>query len=304
MQNVCVAFDIGATNIKIATVDKEGHLENFSLRPTPSGRGPRYLVNQLESIYKELSTDQRLPVAISCAGPLDPVAGKFLTPANFNSMEKEWINFPLKDELKKKIQCEVNVENDAAASALGEYWYGNWPQQDHLLSITLGTGVGVGVISHGQLQRSAGGLHPELGHMVIMTNGESESEEKSLESFLGPKFFLSHLADKLQLEEFDDDSLNKHLRDKNAIVDEAMKKYLQILELGLANLFLVYGSRQIVFSGGFSTVLAPYLQTLEKKLHTRLTVFSRSSSDLPVLNLSNLSRTAGLYGAAYAFFRS
>src|SRR5690606_32809569 len=102
-------------------------------------------------------------IGIGAPGPLDPYNGMILRPPNL----PKWENFPLSKELQQYFSCPVQLENDATAAALAEKWIGAARDCEHFVFVTISTGIGGGLYSHGRLITGASGNAGDIGHMVI-----------------------------------------------------------------------------------------------------------------------------------------
>ena len=126
------------------------------------------LLALFRSLASELPPCEFTAVSVASAGPLHAERGLLLDPTNFFTGAQSWGVLPLSADLKRVFKRPVFLENDAAATALGEAWKGGHGQKGkNLIAITLGTGVGIGVIANGQLIRAGRGLHPEASHIPI-----------------------------------------------------------------------------------------------------------------------------------------
>lgn len=162
-------IDVGGTNIKLGIVDDQGRSlahDSFSTDPQSAARGPLELARKKLDGMLETSGynwDQVAAVGLGTPGPMDLRRGLILTPSNLPG----WHNTPLVSLLEDVTGKPVSLANDAGAAAFGEYWVGSGRQYDSLVLLTLGTGVGGGIIIGGQ---SIDGFHShgaELGHLLV-----------------------------------------------------------------------------------------------------------------------------------------
>lgn len=165
-----VGIDLGGTNIKFGLLDDEGRtLAALNIR-TESDRGPREAMGRVTEALRlmaaELGVDfgQISCVGLATPGPMDIPAGKLLEPPN---LPDSWDHFPIRDCLAEMIGKPVIYENDANAAAFGEYWVGSGRDYASIVLLTLGTGVGAGIIIDDiplDGQHSHGG---ECGHLLL-----------------------------------------------------------------------------------------------------------------------------------------
>ena len=167
--------DVGGTNVKIGIVDDNGSIVADTKFPTKSDDSPDIAVEQANRELTDLlagrglNWDQVAAVGVGTPGPLDVKAGLLLTPNNLPG----WHNYPIKEKLGQAIGKPVTFANDANAAAFGEYWVGGGQAFPSMILLTLGTGVGGGIIINDD---SIDGEHShgaEIGHMTIDTSNEA-----------------------------------------------------------------------------------------------------------------------------------
>ncbi|MBD3272595.1 MAG: ROK family protein [Elusimicrobia bacterium] len=165
-----LGIDLGGTHIKIALVDAEGNLSYDSTIETPVKLGPSGVINEIKKAGKILIKKTRKSrvagIGVGVAGDVDQYAGKIRFSPNLN-----WKNVFLGKELKRYFKLPVIVDNDANAAAWGAYMLEARENIKHLITVTLGTGVGGGIIIDGKLYRGASGSAGEIGHMTIYPEG-------------------------------------------------------------------------------------------------------------------------------------
>ena len=165
-----LGIDLGGTNVAAAVVDAEGSILGRASLPTP--RGAEAVADQMAAASRaaaeaaELSLDDIASVGIGSPGAIDPEAGvvKFWSNLDFRDV-------PLVEMMARRLGREIYLENDANAAALGEYAAGAGKGSRSLLLITLGTGVGSGVVLNGKLYTGFNYAGMEAGHMVIEHGG-------------------------------------------------------------------------------------------------------------------------------------
>ena len=161
--------DLGGTNIKAALVDDLGRLIAFHTEKTHADRGPEDAATRMgESVHvlarqAGLATAEITAVGVGSPGPLDLQAGTIVRAGNLVG----WDNFPLRDRVAAHCSLPVTFANDANAAAFGEFWVGAGREYDSLVLLTLGTGVGGGIII-GDLNVEGAHSHgSECGHMIV-----------------------------------------------------------------------------------------------------------------------------------------
>ncbi|HEU4507936.1 MAG TPA: ROK family protein [Pyrinomonadaceae bacterium] len=159
------AVDLGGTHLRMALVDDEGTIHKQVKRATPQGKPAEVLVEALVSTAQQWSEEHVPPVAASILvpGAVDSTQSVVLGAPNLPSL----INFDLKAELQRRLGWPIVLENDANGAAMGEMWRGAARGCQDVVSVTLGTGVGGGVILNGELWRGAHGSAGEIGHTTV-----------------------------------------------------------------------------------------------------------------------------------------
>ena len=164
------ALDIGGTKIAAGAVSRSGSLLRRTEFPTVPASGPeRGLANMIRALQTICGeAGQSLEgIGIGCTGPVDPLTGRLGAIPTLPG----WDGLGLVEEVHKAFEVPVAMENDADAAALGESVHGAGLGAERFLYITVGTGIGGGIILDGRIYRGAGGSHPEFGHQVIEASG-------------------------------------------------------------------------------------------------------------------------------------
>jgi glucokinase len=161
-----IGVDVGGTKIAAAVVTPEGEILN-EVRYPSSGPKERLLSSIARSVNEVRDGFEVGGVCLAVPGTVSTEENKIIDAPNLHAIE----GIPLKDDLEERTGLATTVENDANAAAWGEFRFGAGSEVSHLIFITLGTGVGGGVISRGVLLRGAQGAGGELGHITIQATG-------------------------------------------------------------------------------------------------------------------------------------
>ena len=162
-------IDVGGTNIKIGLVDDRGQTLAYQKIDTQEADGPERAAERMAETLQQMTQQVGLSmsdlrrIGLVTPGPLDLAAGKLLSPGNL----PHWHNTLIRDLVSRTCGRPVTYANDANAAAFGEFWAGAGEQVQHMLMITLGTGVGGGIITSGKLIEGAHGCGAECGHIII-----------------------------------------------------------------------------------------------------------------------------------------
>lgn len=173
MERLLIGVDVGGTNIRMGIVTPEGKLLRKVQYATDISRGGLVLFEKLVLNLKDLirkhfkESNQLIGIGIGVAGPIDIQRGVIVEPPNLPDLK----GFPLRNFLQREISSPIAIENDANAFTLGEGWVGAAKDCQHYCGITLGTGVGGGIVVEGKILHGAEGMAGEVGHMVINPEG-------------------------------------------------------------------------------------------------------------------------------------
>ena len=240
-----VAVDFGGTSIRAALM-KGRRILKLVDNDTLANKGKKIVLKQLVSAIEEAKGDERIRgIGIGSPGPL--LDGIVKNPPNLPLK-----NFNLRKFLKNKFKVRVEVENDASCAALAELHYG--VKKKNFIVLTLGTGIGGGVIINGELYKGQG-YAAELGHIIIQDGKDLEywasgsKIKKDAKKSFGEELLASELN-------------KKHTRRSHKILDEAAKN----LAIGVASLVNVFDPEVVVLVGGLKDAGHCYRDTLKREL--------------------------------------
>lgn len=169
-----LGVDIGGTKSAVALGNRKGDIvDRRSELTRPLERSPMETLNRLVMLAHEMLKDNHIGidqidgVGVSCGGPLDTKTGTIFAPPNLPG----WAAVPVKQILEEGFKIPVIVENDANATALAEWIFGAGRGAQNVVFITMGTGIGGGLILDGKLYRGTNDLAGELGHQTLLMNG-------------------------------------------------------------------------------------------------------------------------------------
>ncbi|MBU0533914.1 MAG: ROK family protein [Candidatus Omnitrophica bacterium] len=307
-----IGLDLGGTFIKIGVVDENGEILEKTELPTPQGQGRAQVIKVMsESINNCLNDSSRgkfLGIGIGTPGLVDEDGKVFLAP-NL----PDWNNLNLKKIFEEKFSIPVKVENDANAITWGEYKFGAGKGYDNIICITLGTGLGGGVVLNGKLLRGTKYSAVEMGHIPICYKGPKCGcgNLGCIESYVGAKYIVRATQEKLKKQ----DSLIKDMVGGDItniipkIISEAYHKgdkvaeavwvevgtYLGAFFSGLVNLL---NPQVIIIGGGVAQVGEILFSTIKKVIDERS--FSLLAKEVKVVP-AKLGKDAGIVSAASLF---
>lgn len=295
-----IAMDLGGTKISAAVVSESGKILKLIKEPTQLKDGWPGLRKQLVHIAKSLLLEHKdiKFIGVGSAGPLNAIDGTLLDPTNFGWKDIKKIYF--KKELEKALGKKIIFDNDAVAAVLGESWKGG--AGPDVISVTLGTGIGVGILSNGKIHRGRGGLHPELGHLVLRPLsdevfcecGVPGCAEGLLSGVNFAKRFSKQIGRTLSAKDIEDLATEQY-----PLALQSFAEYADLLAQYICSLIVVSYPKEIVFSGSFTEASPFFLERCQELVEKAMQRQQKSQKIIPKLKISKLKNQSGLLGAAY-----
>jgi len=172
MPNFSIGVDLGGTNLRIAAVDEQGTLMEKITLGTKTVLGRDQVLNNMCDAIQQTSEKYKasanlLGVGIGVPGIMDKQTGMMRESPNLPG----WADYPVRAEIERRLGTPVILENDANAAAFGEKWLGAGRHVSDLAMLTLGTGVGGGIVMDGEIWHGMSGMAGEFGHMTVEPAG-------------------------------------------------------------------------------------------------------------------------------------
>jgi glucokinase len=173
VSDLIIGVDLGGTNVKTALITKDKRILGKDSRPTHAEGGPDtvmdVMVESVDAVLKAAGATRRdvLAAGFGAPGPMNWQTGVVYSPPNLPG----WKNVPLADAMTKRLGFPCYIDNDANVACYGEYWLGAGQGAENMCLLTLGTGVGGGIVVFGQLLRGIDGTAAEIGHLKVMRGG-------------------------------------------------------------------------------------------------------------------------------------
>lgn len=172
MASYSIGVDLGGTNLRIAAVDDRGTLLEKVTLGTQVALGRDRVVNDMCAAIQQVAGKHRdsgklLGIGIGVPGIIDMKTGMVHESPNL----PDWADYPARDEIERRLSTRVILENDANAAAFGEKWLGAAREFDDMVMLTLGTGVGGGLVLGGRVWHGMTGMAGEFGHTTVEPNG-------------------------------------------------------------------------------------------------------------------------------------
>ncbi len=307
MNNAQIAFgiDIGGTNTKMGIFDEHGVLLSFRTIPTAKTQNPALFIEQLaqESAHM-LSSELGLKLGdsrIAGVGAGAPMAN-FFTGFIEHAPNLGWKNVPLKKLFETYFQAPAVIENDANLAALGESKWGSAKHLTDFILITLGTGVGAGLVLDNKLYRGHNALGGEGGHIIIPHDKKrlcSCGGMNHLESYLSAKGIKETISE-LTHEDWTIEKLGTLFRDGDLRATAIINQIAGELASGFVSMGVLFGPQAFVIGGGVSKLGEPFNQVIQKKLD-ELIHFSLKGK-IQILTAKLSSDKGAVYGGAALIF--
>jgi glucokinase len=299
-----IGVDLGGTNLRAAAIDRDGNLLAKPISVDTNYLGGREavigdIVSAVNGLKQQFASCRLAGVGIGVPGFIRLREGFITNSNNLPYLE----NFPVRDEIEKRLGTPIILENDANAAALGETWMGAGREFDDLVLLTLGTGVGGGIIYDGKVLHGALGMAGELGHLTIEPNGppcgcgnngclEKIASATAVESMA----YLMSLGDNLTSR----DVYNLAM-DGNVKAQRIFEQMGRALGIALANLINTFNFPLYLLSGGMLPAWNLFAPPMLAEVSRRSFTYRNSQTRIEQAKLGNL---AGLYGAAYLPFQA
>ncbi len=305
-----IGIDIGGTKVLGGVVDENGKILATQRVPTPK-EGGAALTKTIADVANHLLKDHDVvALGVSAAGLISSDRETILATGNISG----WNGVNLKEELNKFVDLPIFIENDANSAAWGESRYGAGVGEDHMLILTIGTGVGGGAIIDGKLLRGAHGISAEFGHIRVVPEGQlcSCGARGCLEQYASGNALMRHVREAISaspdaaynllargdgtIEGLTGHQITQAAGDGDPIALAGFNTTAQWLGAGIASLSALFDPACVVIGGGVieagEILLAPTRAALE-----RLIPFS-GRRPIPKVVAATLGNDAGLVGAA------
>ena len=296
-KKLALGVDIGGTNTKIGVFNLEGDLLHFEKIPTNKDISAEEFVKQI--------TQHSLPHlkngTLVGAGVGAPMAN-FETGMIDHAPNLNWTNVPLKKLFEENFKVPCILENDANLAAIGELRWGAGKELKHFIMVTLGTGVGTGVIVNHKLHRGHLALGGEGGHVLIP---HSQSRKCScgglnhLESYLSAEGIKQTLKDVLQ-NDWTLEKLSEEFKKGSSEATQVIDVISQELANGLVSMGVLLGPEAFILGGGVSQLGSKFNLFVKEKMDAQIHFSLRGK--IQILSASLSSSQGAVYGGAAIVF--
>ena len=321
MSSYAIGVDLGGTNLRISAVDSGGNLLQKIITGAQVANGRDFVVEEMCAAIRQLSVKfsslGRLEgIGIGVPGIIDMETGVVRKSPNL----PDWVDYPVREEIERRLQTNVILENDANVAALGEKWLGAARDVESVCMITLGTGVGGGLVLNGRIWRGMTGMAGELGHIVVQLDGPpcgcgsrgcieqfaSATAIKRMAVEAIAKGKAPALARAMEEEpEFSSRIVYQMAVQGDAAAQEIFRTVGYSLGITVAGLINIFNLPMYVIGGGVAGAWDAFAPTMMEEVRKRSFVYlaTEPKPELPaskktIITQALLGSDAGLYGAA------
>ncbi len=311
-----IGVDIGGTNLVVGTVAEDGsEILGLVSEPTLAERGADAVLDRIAKLVRSsvatAAGKRAAGVGIGAPGPLDTARGIVLLTPNLG-----WTNFPLRDRLASALDLPATLDNDANCAIFGEWWRGAARGANHVVGLTIGTGIGGGIVLDGEIYHGASDIAGELGHMTIDSTGRrcKCGNYGCLEAYASGPAIAARAVE--GIEAGADTSLPAYVQndmskitaqvvyeaahDGDAYAREVVHDTAKVLGAGVANIINIFNPQVVVICGGVTLAGDQLFVPLRSEVKRR--AFKPAANACRIVP-GELTGTAGVYGAAAVFMR-
>jgi glucokinase len=298
MPRYSIGIDLGGTNLRAAAFDPSGKLLKKVSGSTPVEAGPEAVIDDMahsaEQLRQELGTDSLAGIGVGVPGNIYMKTGTVLAWNNVPAFN----GYPTRDELSNRLHTSIILENDANCAALGEHWMGAGRGVDDLVLLTLGTGIGGGIISQGQILHGHVGMAAELGHITVVPNGNPcGCGNRGCVEKHASGTAIAAMARNLNI------GANPTARDVQALAEKGDERAQMVfrsagesLGIALAALINIFNAPLYLLGGGVSNAWPLFAPAMLAEVERRSLTY-RLTRDTTRIEQASLGPDAGLYGA-------
>ena len=317
-----IGVDLGGTNIVVGVLPidgGDGEVLALKSESTEAQRGAKYVVDKIVLLIEEARAEivgqfggtraDFAGLGIGAPGPLNRETGTVIQSPNLG-----WRNFPLRDLISNAVNLPAVLDNDANCATYGEWWLGAGRNVDTLIGLTLGTGIGGGIVLNGEIFHGVSDAAGEIGHMTIEANGRkcpcgnygcleayasgpaiSRRATEGLEA--GQESLLTDLVGG-NLELITAATVYEAVVNGDPYANDVMRETAKFLGAGIANIINIFNPHMIVISGGVTKAGDHLFLPLRSEVRRRA---FKSALDACEIRAAELPGTAGVIGAAGVF---
>lgn len=306
-----IGIDLGGTNIAGGLVNKAGEILKKLSVPTASERGSDAVIEDIysviEALIRENNTGEPVKgIGIGVPGIADPHTGEVIVCVNLN-----WYNVPLKEKLSKKTDLPIYIDNDATVAGVAEFQIAQEGKYKDAVILTLGTGVGGGILVDGKVLSGHNGIGSELGHMLIGEalytcncgrNGCLETFASSTAIIHYAKYLIksgkpSTMLEMVNgdLEKISGEVIFNAAKAGDSVANEVVDRLVKYLSIGIMNIVCTLDP-EIIFLGGGISMAGDFLLDKVNAALENLKYFKAKPH--VTVEIAKFKNDAGIIGAA------
>lgn len=309
MDEMYLGIDIGGTDVKLGILNRCGNFRHVIARPvnfdayeTPILQTVKTeTVRYLQEYAEECGTLEG--IGVSATGGIDMRTGTVISSAGHI---KNWEGSRIKEELEEQFSVPVTVINDANAAVLGETWLGSARGKRNVVMLTIGTGVGGGILTDAGILAGAAGLAGEVGHMIIRSGQErcSCGNEGCLERYGSMTALIRRIEHAIAegtlkgdwTERVNGKSIFAQIAAGNAGVERITDEWIEDIAAGIISLVHIFNPETVVLGGGVSAQEELFVDSVRRKVKKGV---MPAFSDGLEIRAAQLGNRAGMAGAVY-----
>ena len=312
-KTLLIGVDLGGTNMRVGMVTSDGLMVHRLMLPTRVNLGLEKVVERISKAIQEVINQTIAPgnqikgIGIGSPGTIDIQSGIIISSPNF----PKWKQVPLKHMIEERLSIPTFMDNDANAFAFGEKWVGAGKEVKSLVCLTLGTGVGGGIILNGRIWHGADGMAAEIGHMTVLPDGLKCNcgNYGCLESYASASSIVRRVCNAIQsgkltmvldyakgnLENITSDLVYQAALKGDELAIHIMNETATFLGIGIANLINLLNPEMIVVGGGLTNAWDIIYPLTLKEVQKR--ALSEVAKRVKIVRAS-LGDNSGIIGAA------
>lgn len=293
-----IGLDIGGTAVKYGLLDENGVILELGEFPTEAEKGVENLFKNICGVIDKYLSDDILGIAVSGTGQIDGTIGKVI---GGNPIIPGWIGTNLVEKLEDRYKIPAVLENDVNCAALGEKWLGAGKNSENFVCLTIGTGIGGGIILNGDIFRGDTYVAGEFGHIQIVKSGE--------ECLCGKKGCYERYASATALVKMVKEKTGKTLNGKEIFeleksgdkeIKEIVDRWIDYFTDGLSTIVYIFNPPLVVIGGGVTKQGEYLLNRILVSLDSKLGINYKKNLKIKFAELGN---NAGILGAEYLLLK-
>lgn len=306
-----IGVDVGGTNVKIALVDKKGNIVYSNMVPTMAEMGYEYTISNIKQaifdLMKETKTSKEVieGIGFGFPGQVDCDRGIVRLAPNIPG----WVDVPIASIIEEEFGITTKIDNDVRCAALGELNFGAGKGCQNLICITVGTGIGSGLVVNGKLVRGANNAAGEIGHIKLQMQGGPIcgcGDTGCMEAFASGPAIVAMAEEYIsggkstKYRELANPDITPYIVAEAAKQGDVVAKRIyetvgEYIGIGMASVVNLLNPEKIVIGGGVADAGALLLEPIKRTLKQRAMPIQADSVEVVPAELGN---TAGVIGAS------